>query len=136
MKNEDGTYSKVKNPDAYTPWAVRSMCCRLQLDLTQLTKRWNGLFGSAEMTWSIWVVTLNMARIWYNFKWDKEGFKDRVAYLMDKAKESLEIKRQVIATIILSWKYWFNNLFWLFVSREYNQPDYIISLKIYKWKNF
>ena len=105
VKNKDGTYSKVKNPDAYTPWAVRSMCCRLQLDLTQLTKRWNGLFGSAEMTWSIWVVTLNMARIGYNFKWDKEGFKDRVAYLMDKAKESLEIKRQVITKWLNAWLY-------------------------------
>ncbi|MBF0913988.1 ribonucleoside triphosphate reductase, partial [Candidatus Gracilibacteria bacterium] len=96
VKNEDGTISKVKNPDAYTPGAVRSMCCRLQLDLTQLEKRGNGLFGSAEMTGSIGVVTINMARIGYNFKGDVKGFKARVAYLMDRAKESLETKRQVI----------------------------------------
>lgn len=50
QKNADGSTEKVRNPDAYTPGAVRSMCCRLQLDLTQLTKRGNGLFGSAEMT--------------------------------------------------------------------------------------
>jgi len=49
----DGSTMKVPNPDAYTPGAVRSMCCRLQLDLTELTKRGNGLFGSAEMTGSL-----------------------------------------------------------------------------------
>jgi ribonucleoside-triphosphate reductase len=51
FKTIDG--EKVRNPDAYTPGAVRSMCCRLQLDLKQLEKRGNGLFGSAEMTGSI-----------------------------------------------------------------------------------
>ena len=105
VKNEDWTISKVENPDAYTPGAVRSMCCRLQLDLTQLEKRWNWLFGSAEMTWSIWVVTINMARIWYNFKWDVKWFKARVAYLMDRAKESLETKRQVITKWLNAWLY-------------------------------
>jgi len=64
VKKENWTIEKVINPDAYKPGAVRSMCCRLQLDLTQLEKRWGWLFGSAEMTWSIWVVTLNMARLW------------------------------------------------------------------------
>ena len=96
IKKEDGTIERVENPDAYKPWAVRSMCCRLQLDLTQLKKRGGWLFGSAEMTWSIWVVTLNMARIWYNFKWDKDWFKKRVIYLMEQAKISLELKRKVI----------------------------------------
>ena len=62
-KLSDGTVSKERNLKAYTPGAVRSMCCRLQLDLTELTKRGNGLFGSAEMTGSIGVVTINMARI-------------------------------------------------------------------------
>ncbi len=96
IKKADWTIERVENPDAYKPWAVRSMCCRLQLDLTQLEKRWWWLFGSAEMTWSIWVVTLNMARIWYNSKWDKDKFKKRVIYLMEQAKISLEIKRKVI----------------------------------------
>jgi ribonucleoside-triphosphate reductase len=54
---------RVPNEKAYKPGAVRSMCCRLQLDLTELIKRGNGLFGSAEMTGSIGVITLNMARI-------------------------------------------------------------------------
>jgi len=94
IKNEDGSYSKVPNEGAYSPWAVRSMCCRLQLDLKELLKRWNWLFGSAEMTWSIWVVTLNLARIWYNTKGDKESFQERVIYLMEQAKTSLELKRQ------------------------------------------
>lgn len=96
MKDKDGNVTKVDNPDAYKPGAVRSMCCRLQLDLTQLEKRWWGLFGSAEMTGSIWVVTINMARIGYNFKDDKEGFKNQVRYLMNLAKISLELKRKEI----------------------------------------
>jgi len=104
-KQADWSIKKVPNPDAYKPGAVRSMCCRLQLDLTQLEKRWNWLFGSAEMTWSIWVVTINMARIWYNMKWDKSWFKDRVKYLMDMAKTSLEMKRKEILTHLESWLY-------------------------------
>jgi len=105
VKKEDGTYETVKNPDAYTPWAVRSMCCRLQLDLTQLEKRWNWLFGSAEMTWSIWVVTLNLARIGYNFSGDKEAFKDRIKYLMMQSKTSLELKRKTITKWLDAWLY-------------------------------
>jgi ribonucleoside-triphosphate reductase len=58
----------VENKEAYKPGAVRSMCCRLQLDLRELLKRGNGLFGSAEMTGSIGVVTINLARIGYNTK--------------------------------------------------------------------
>jgi len=73
------------------------MCCRLQLDLTQLEKRGNGLFGSAEMTGSIGVVTLNIARIGYIHQGDKEKFFERVSYLMDQAKVSLELKRKTIA---------------------------------------
>ncbi len=90
----DGTTQRQRNPHAYTPGAVRSMCCRLQLDLTELTKRGNGLFGSAEMTWSIGVVTLNVARIGHQYAGDEAGFFARVAYLMDQAHTSLEIKRK------------------------------------------
>ena len=50
------------------------MCCRLQLDLNELLKRGNGLFGSAEMTGSIGVVTINSARIGYTAKGDKKPF--------------------------------------------------------------
>ena len=97
VEKKDGTMKKVKNEDAYTPWAVRSMCCRLQLNLKELEKRGNGLFGSAEMTGSIGVVTLNMARIGYNHKGDKKWFKEQVSYLMELAKTSLELKRKTVA---------------------------------------
>ena len=93
-KHADGTIEKKENPNAYKPGAVRSMCCRLQLDLSELERRGWGLFGSAEMTGSIGVVTLNMARIGYNFKGDKAGFKQQVKHLMNLAKTSLEIKRK------------------------------------------
>ena len=105
VKKEDWSVEKVENPDAYKPGAVRSMCCRLQLDLTQLEKRWNWLFGSAEMTWSIWVVTLNMARIGHNFAWDKKWFKKQVGYLMEQAKTSLELKRKTISKWLDNWLY-------------------------------
>ncbi|UFX82732.1 ribonucleoside triphosphate reductase [Candidatus Absconditicoccus praedator] len=94
VEDENGNLKKERNPDAYTPGAVRSMCCRLQLDLTQLEKRGNGLFGSAEMTGSIGVVTLNLARIGYNYKGNKEGFFQQIEALMEVAKTSLEIKRK------------------------------------------
>lgn len=77
------------------PGDVRSMCCRLQLDLRALKARGGGLFGSAEMTGSVGVVTINLPRIGYLSK-SKEEFMDRVAKLMEVAKTSLEIKRKVI----------------------------------------
>lgn len=77
------------------PSDVRSMCCRLQMDMRELRARGGGLFGSVEMTGSIGVVTINMARIGYLSK-SKDEFKSRVKKLMDLAKESLEIKRKVI----------------------------------------
>lgn len=91
MKNEKG--ERVRNPEAYSPGAVRSMCCRLQLDLRELLKRGNGLFGSAEMTGSIGVVTLNMARLGYRFRGDFEGLIAEVDRLMDIGKSTLEKKR-------------------------------------------
>ena len=96
VEKDDGTYENVENPDAYKPGAVRSMCCRLQLDLTQLEKRGWGLFGSSEMTGSIGVVTLNLARIGYNQDGNEEAFKKQIAYLMEQAKTSLELKRKTI----------------------------------------
>ena len=94
MKDENG--AKVENPEAYEPGAVRSMCCRLQLDLRELLKRGNGLFGSAEMTGSIGVVTLNMARLGYRFQGDLEGLIAEVDHLMDMAHSTLEKKRHFI----------------------------------------
>jgi ribonucleoside-triphosphate reductase len=75
------------------PNHIRSMCCRLQLDLNQLLKRGNGLFGSAEMTGSIGVVTINVARLGYLFRGNQEGLLNRLGQLMDMAKDSLEAKR-------------------------------------------
>ena len=79
-----------------TPNMVRSMCCRLQLDLRELLKRGNGLFGSAEQTGSIGVVTINAARLGYLFAGDEAGMLARLDTLLDLACESLEIKRKVI----------------------------------------
>ena len=86
----------VENPEAYKPGAVRSMCCRLQLDLRELLKRGGGLFGSAEMTGSIGVVTINAARLGYLYKGDKKALYDEVVRLMDLAKSTLEKKRVFI----------------------------------------
>ena len=77
------------------PHMVRSMCCRLQLDLRELLKRGNGLFGSAEQTGSVGVVTLNCARLGFLFKKEQDLFK-RVDELLELGKTSLEIKRKVI----------------------------------------
>lgn len=78
------------------PNMIRSMCCRLQLDLRELLKRGNGLFGSAEQTGSLGVVTVNCARLGYLFKEDEAGLLRRLDYLLELAKTSLEIKRKVI----------------------------------------
>ncbi len=90
------TGEKKENPDSYKPNAVRSMCCRLQLDLRELLKRGNGLFGSAEMTGSIGVVTINMARLGYRFKGNKKGFFKELEKFMDIAKSTLEKKRKFV----------------------------------------
>jgi ribonucleoside-triphosphate reductase len=82
------------------PHMVRSMCCRLQLDLRELLKRGNGLFGSAEQTGSLGVVTLNCARIGYEFKGDEASLFARVDELMELGKQSLEIKRKLIQRLI------------------------------------
>lgn len=93
-KDEKGNL--IQNEQAYKPGHVRSMCCRLQLDLRELLKRGGGLFGSVEMTGSIGVVTINMARLGYLYKGDINGLLKRLEELMDLAKESLETKRKFI----------------------------------------
>jgi ribonucleoside-triphosphate reductase len=72
------------------------MCCRLQLDLNEPLKRGGGLFGSAEMTGSIGVVTINAARLGYKYSGNKTEFFKKLEYLMNLAKTSLEIKRTEI----------------------------------------
>ncbi|TCV83276.1 ribonucleoside triphosphate reductase [Sulfurirhabdus autotrophica] len=78
------------------PNMVRSMCCRLQLDLRELLKRGNGLFGSAEQTGSIGVVTVNCARLGYLYKGNEPALLARLDELMEIGKNTLEIKRKVI----------------------------------------
>ncbi|WP_426164271.1 ribonucleoside triphosphate reductase [Pseudoduganella sp. R-34] len=82
------------------PNMIRSMCCRLQLDLRELLKRGNGLFGSAEQTGSLGVVTLNCARLGYLYAGDEAALFARVDELLELGKTSLEIKRQVIQRLM------------------------------------
>ena len=78
------------------PNMVRSMCCRLQLDLRELLKRGNGLFGSAEQTGSVGVVTINCARLGYLYQDNEGALFRRLDELMETGKNCLEIKRKVI----------------------------------------
>jgi ribonucleoside-triphosphate reductase len=87
-------FSNFMNSDM-KPEDARSMCCRLRLDLNELTRRGGGLFGANALTGSIGVVTINMPRLGYLSR-DKEEFKSRLKDMMCLAKESLEIKRKVI----------------------------------------
>lgn len=89
-------FSNYMNSDM-KPSDVRSMCCRLRLDLTELKKRGGGLFGSAEQTGSIGVVTINCARLGYQYKGNEEGLYKRLDELLELAKTSLEIKRKTIS---------------------------------------
>lgn len=79
------------------PHQIRSMCCRLQLDLRELLRRGNGLFGSAEQTGSIGVVTLNCARLGFVHAGDYEGLFARLDVLLRLAMRSLEIKRKMVS---------------------------------------
>ncbi|MDI6743693.1 MAG: ribonucleoside triphosphate reductase, partial [Smithella sp.] len=78
------------------PGDVRSMCCRLQLDMRTLKNKTGGLFGSGEKTGSIGVVTINLPRLGYHSK-SEEGFFNRLDDLLYLAKESLEIKRKEVS---------------------------------------
>ncbi len=89
-------FSNYVNSDM-KPSDVRSMCCRLRLDLTELKKRGGGLFGSAEQTGSIGVVTINCARLGYLYKNNEEAMYKRLNELLELAKTSLEIKRKTIS---------------------------------------
>ncbi|CAM5232496.1 anaerobic ribonucleoside triphosphate reductase [Streptomyces xanthochromogenes] len=82
------------------PNQIRSMCCRLQLDLTELLKRGNGLFGSAEQTGSLGVVTLNCARLGHVHAGDESGLFAALDRLLDLARTSLEIKRVTVQDLI------------------------------------
>lgn len=91
-------FSNYINSDM-EPSDVRSMCCRLRLDLRELRKKSGGYFGSGESTGSIGVVTINMPRIAYLSKNEKE-FYEKLEHLMDLAARSLKIKRNVITKLL------------------------------------
>jgi anaerobic ribonucleoside-triphosphate reductase len=91
-------FSNYINSDM-KPSDVRSMCCRLRLDLRELRKKSGGYFGSGESTGSIGVVTLNMPRIAY-LSANKEEFYDRLYHLLDIAARSLSIKRKTITALL------------------------------------
>ena len=91
-------FSNYINSDM-EPSDVRSMCCRLRLDLRELRKKSGGYFGSGESTGSIGVVTINIPRIAYLSK-DEKDFYDKLARQMDIAARSLKIKRNVITKLL------------------------------------
>ncbi|MBO4432140.1 MAG: ribonucleoside triphosphate reductase [Clostridia bacterium] len=91
-------FSNYINSDM-EPSDVRSMCCRLRLDLRELRKKSGGFFGSGESTGSIGVVTINLPRIAYQAK-DEKDFYERLDHLMDLAARSLKTKRTVITTLL------------------------------------
>ena len=91
-------FSNYVNSDM-EPSDVRSMCCRLRLDLRELRKKSGGFFGSGESTGSVGVVTINMPRIAYLSKDEKE-FYERLTKLMDISARSLKIKRNVITKLL------------------------------------
>lgn len=91
-------FSNYINSDM-KPSDVRSMCCRLRLDLRELRKKSGGFFGSGESTGSVGVVTINMPRIAYLAK-DKDDFYRRLDHMMDIAARSLKTKRTVITKLL------------------------------------
>ncbi len=100
MTSKYGTpyFSNYINSDM-EPSDVRSMCCRLRLDLRELRKKSGGFFGSGESTGSVGVVTINMPRIAYLSK-DEGEFYERLDRLMDIAARSLKVKRTVITKLL------------------------------------
>ncbi|MTJ65486.1 ribonucleoside triphosphate reductase [Nocardia seriolae] len=82
------------------PHHIRSMCCRLQLDLTELLARGNGLFGSAEQTGSVGVVTVNCARLGFRCAGDENALFAELDSLLELGCESLEIKRETVQRLM------------------------------------
>ena len=91
-------FSNYINSDM-EPSDVRSMCCRLRLDLRELRKKSGGFFGSGESTGSVGVVTINMPRIAYLAKTEEE-FYDRLRHLLDVSARSLKVKRETISKLL------------------------------------
>lgn len=100
MTSKYGTpyFSNYINSDM-EPSDVRSMCCRLRLDLRELRRKTGGFFGSGESTGSVGVVTINMPRIAYLAK-DEADFYSRLDHMMDVSARSLKTKREVITKLL------------------------------------
>lgn len=105
MTSKYGTpyFSNYINSDM-EPSDVRSMCCRLRLDLRELRRKTGGFFGSGESTGSVGVVTINMPRIAYLAK-DEADFYSRLDHMMDVSARSLKTKREVITRLLVQGLY-------------------------------
>lgn len=94
IKDENGKL--IPNEKAYKPGHIRSMCCRLQLDLRELLKRGGGLFGSAEMTGGISNTTINLARLGYLHKGNQEEFYKHLDEILEECKDISERRRKAV----------------------------------------
>ena len=95
-------------------------CCRLRIDNRKLEKRGGGLFGASPLTGSIGVVTINMPRIGYLSKTEKDFF-ERLEYLMELAKESLEIKRKILERLTENNLYPYSKFYLRNIKKRFNQ---------------
>lgn len=112
-------FSNFVNSDM-SPEDARSMCCRLRLDNRELRKRGGGLFGANPLTGSIGVVTINMSRLGY-LATSKEDYFNRLADLMDLARNSLQIKRKVLETLTESGLYPYSQFYLREVKAGFGQ---------------
>ncbi|SHG53076.1 ribonucleoside-triphosphate reductase class III catalytic subunit [Thermosyntropha lipolytica DSM 11003] len=102
------------------PEDARSMCCRLRLDNRELRKRGGGLFGANPLTGSIGVVTINMSRIGYLSK-SKAEFFERLAHMMDLARNSLQIKRKTLENLTEAGLYPYSQFYLRHVKEGFGQ---------------
>lgn len=116
-------FSNFINSDM-KPEDARSMCCRLRLDQKELRKKGGGLFGANPQTGSIGVVTINMPRLGFT-SIDENDFFRKLGYLMDLAKESLEIKRKTIESLTEKGLYPYSKFYLRHVKQRYG----------FYWKN-
>lgn len=112
-------FSNFVNSDL-KPDDVRSMCCRLRLDKRELQKRGGGLFGANPLTGSIGVVTINLPKIGYESRSEKDLF-ERLSWMMELAKNSLEIKRKVIERLTEKGLYPYSRFYLRHVYERYGR---------------
>ncbi len=112
-------FSNFVNSDM-SPEDARSMCCRLRIDNRQLEYRGGGLFGSNPMTGSVGVVTINLPRLALKSK-DEAEFRAGLAYLMEKAKDSLEVKRKTLERLTDANLYPYTKFYLRDIKKRFNQ---------------